>query len=319
MVIITADKLRLIKRATRMFHHFSGSKQNNYEELFMSKKLVKSLFIKENDDLSSLKALYDREQPCQFICKSCGKLANQHLRNINFLCKDCKTKQFCLEKYGVDNPSKLDSIKDIIRTTNKASCPETRHKYRETCKKKFGVDNSFKSPIVKEKIKNSLIKAFGVEHPLQSEQLQKKFKETCIKKYGIEYPSQNVVVLKRTLSSKKLLYNDIIFDSSWELAFFIYLTDNNISFTYHPNAYYTYILNNKEHRYFPDFLVEGQYIEIKGDHFFKKPTEKFIKKLEIMKENNIIILRKSDCLKFIKYVNNKYGSNYLRSFKINKM
>ena len=110
----------------------------------MSKKLVEfPLFLTEDANIVEIRKLYDREQPCQFNCSNCGKLVNQHLRNITFVCKDCKTKSFCIKKYGVDNPSKDSQIIQIIKEKNKASDPETRRKYRETCIKKYGVDNAF--------------------------------------------------------------------------------------------------------------------------------------------------------------------------------
>lgn len=297
-----------------MVEHSTGSKQNNYEELFMSKKLVESLFIKDSDNLSELKSIYDREQPCQFYCTNCGKLVNQHLRNINFFCKDCKTKQFCLKKYGVDNPSKDPKIIEIIKEKNKATDPEVRKKYRETCKRKYGCENAFQSEKIKQKIKESMVKSYGVEHALQCSKFKEKFIKTCNERLGVDYPSQNVEVFKKI--RKKYTYNNIQFDSSWELAFYIYNVDHNIMFEYQPDLNIWYELNGKKHKYIPDFKIGDTIIEIKGDQFYSGvfESEKFKAKLKVMNELGVQILRKVDILKYLDYVRLTYGRNYLKTF-----
>lgn len=60
------------------------------------------------------------------------------------------------------------------------------------------------------------------------------------------------------------------FDSKPELAYYIWLRDMNINFTCKPDISFTYSHCSKTYRYFPDFIVEGQVVEIKGDHFFKE-------------------------------------------------
>ena len=65
--------------------------------------------------------------------------------------------------------------------------------------------------------------------------------------------------------SRNYLYNDLIFDSSWELAFYIYHKDNNIDIDRCVKSF-PYVVNNKTHYYFPDFIVDNKLIEIKGPH-----------------------------------------------------
>lgn len=40
----------------------------------------------------------------------------------------------------------------------------------------------------------------------------------------------------------------------------------------HPNIYFEYEYNNKKYKYYPDFLVNNELYEIKGDHFLTKIT-----------------------------------------------
>ena len=59
------------------------------------------------------------------------------------------------------------------------------------------------------------------------------------------------------------MYKNIWCDSSWELAFVIYHLDNN--FTIERNKLgLDYNYNNKDRKYFPDFIVDNIYYEIKG-------------------------------------------------------
>ena len=82
-----------------------------------------------------------------------------------------------LEKYGSENPSSSDIIKN---------------KRKETVKSKYGVDNVFQNEEVKEKIKSTNIEKYGVDNPNKCKNIRDKIKETCIKKYGTETPSQNI-------------------------------------------------------------------------------------------------------------------------------
>ena len=64
---------------------------------------------------------------------------------------------------------------------------------------------------------------------------------------------------------KKVEYNEMIFDSSWEVIVAKYLEDNQINWI-RPNTGIPYIYDGSEHLYFPDFyLIDYDlYIETKG-------------------------------------------------------
>lgn len=62
---------------------------------------------------------------------------------------------------------------------------------------------------------------------------------------------------------KKGKYKNIYCDSSWELAFVAYHIDNNM-FIERCTERRTYVYNNKEHIYIPDFVTDEGIIEIKG-------------------------------------------------------
>jgi hypothetical protein len=64
-------------------------------------------------------------------------------------------------------------------------------KAKETCLKKYGVENPMQSDDIKEKLKKSLLDKYGVNHYSKTDEYKKKFKETNLHKWGFEYPSQN--------------------------------------------------------------------------------------------------------------------------------
>ena len=85
------------------------------------------------------------------------------------------------------------------------SSEETKEKYKQTCKEKFGVENSLQAKEIQEKVKQTCLEKYGVEHPSQSKEIQEKYKQTCFKKYGVENPLQSKEVqekIKQTCKEK---------------------------------------------------------------------------------------------------------------------
>ena len=116
------------------------------------------------------------------------------------------------------------------------------------------------------------------------------------------------------------------FDSIYEIAFYIWLVDNNIQFEYEPAISMQYIFDGKRHQYMPDFIVEGQVVEIKGDHFFKEdgtmqnPYDHSLDPLyeakhQCMLANNVKIIKVSEMKDVLEYICSKYGKNYLKQFR----
>lgn len=81
------------------------------------------------------------------------------------------------------------------------------------------------------------------------------------------------------------------------------------------NLYYKW--NGKLKSYYVDFIVDGQYVEIKNDLLYERlliPNTKDNEKYKLMIKNNVIILKYKEILPFLKYINEKYGKNYLKQF-----
>jgi hypothetical protein len=110
-----------------------------------------------------------------------------------------KSKQTCLEKYGVDNVSKTDGVKSkkvktcIIRynVDNVSKTDGVKSKKVKTCLEKYGVNNVSKTDEVKSKKVHSFIKKYGVDHPFKSGMIKNFIKDACLEKYGVPFITQS--------------------------------------------------------------------------------------------------------------------------------
>ena len=74
-----------------------------------------------------------------------------------------------------------------------------------------------------------------------------------IKKYGCWVTATPEVVKEKR---KRYVYQEIYFDSSWELALYIYAIDHNEEIVREPLRF-EYYYDNKVFYYYPDFLYNG--------------------------------------------------------------
>ena len=226
-----------------------------------------------------------------------------------------KSKQTCLKKYGVAYVTQDENFKKQAK---------------QTCLRKYGVEysqqNSEISKKSKTKYKLICIQKYGATSYFSSEA----YKKYCIEKYGCEHPMQNhdILMKQQMNSKKKYSFQEISFDSAPEIAFYIWLSDNNIHFEYQPNITFEYEFEGKKHFYMPDFLVENQLIELKGSQFLKEDgtwknpfdnsqDDFYEAKHQCLIENNVKILYPNDYKKYLDYIVQIYGKDYLKKFKNN--
>jgi len=266
-----------------------------------------------------------------YDCEKCGKHVERNGKkfrsNPHLLCKSC----YMLEHYGVTSNISRPEIKEKAEQTclerygvkNAFGSEEIRKKSQQTLKEKTGVDNSFKDPKIiqeirekkdykkiQEKIQNTNLQKYGVKCTLQTEEVKEKIKQTCLEKYG----SEEYVMSDdyRHKSRIKWRYKGEVFDSSWELAYWIYCEDNNIDI--HRNKT-PHKLSNGKNVYF-DFISNGRYIEIKGDYL--KNQEDWNCKLESYVKYDVKVLFEKDIVPILKYIYNRYGKEYLNKFRDKK-
>lgn len=126
-------------------------------------------------------------------------------------------------------------------------------------------------------------------------------------------------------SSARYFYNFIFFNSITELEFYIYNIDfgNNIQKNY---KYFEYTYNNEPwHKYTPDFILNGEFIEIKGrwllnEKVYSKKRDYINARIQFAKSIGVKIIYDDELNYCKEYINKTYGPNYLERFKlINKI
>lgn len=247
-------------------------------------------------------------------------------QKIKFKCTTCGTDVVIYAKSFHNRiiKNKLICVKCLNHDGHFLS--EVKNRIKETSIKRYGVPVPFMAKENQEKFKDSCRKKYGCENPFQSEEIKKKIKKTNLKKYGAESYNQSPYCHKDKYNSflRKYTYNNLYFDSSWELAFYIYCIDHNIKIS-KESKMFTYTHNNKLHCYYPDFSLSCCNIEIKGSHLINENGEwicpygdddgKSKAKYECAVQNNVIILTEKDIKPFIKYTKQTYGKNFFNKCK----
>lgn len=261
------------------------------------------------------------------------------LENFNEL-KMKKTKETNLKKYGVEYATQSEIMKEHTKNTlksrygdnieNVSQIEEFKKKKKQTNLIKYGSEEYLGTKDCKEKTKQTSLLKYGVESPNSSDVVKQHKAESSLAKYGVDNINKLEWVrdkIRKTCIEKygkqwnqyKFEYDNNKFDSSWELIYYIYLKDNKIDFIFHPKTNITYEIDGKVHSYEPDFLINGELVEIKGDHFFNEKgelinpynkNELLIEKQNCMIANNVKILKKDDLFDaFEHFEQNAYDLN----------
>ena len=188
-------------------------------------------------------------------------LTIKKIRSINAI-KGNDTKE---AKYGYRGVNQEKSKKTKLeRYGDPYYCD--RSKAKATIIKKFGSWNNYHDYWLKSVINTNRLKR-GVDWWQQTPEWNNLLTNIFQDTYGVNRYSQLPIWASEV---KKLYkYNGLAFDSLWELQYYIYCVNHNIDIKRCDKVFY-YIFNNKTYIYHPDFEVNGELIEIKGDHFFKE-------------------------------------------------
>lgn len=106
--------------------------------------------------------------------------------DVCLACKNKKTEQSNLIKYGTACVFQSESIKNKIKDTNL---------------QKYGVENPFQSEDIKDKIKSTCLNKYGAEYFSQTDMHKIKTKQTCMERYGVEFPNQSPEVKEKSLKT----------------------------------------------------------------------------------------------------------------------
>jgi len=107
--------------------------------------------------------------------------------------------------------------------------------------------------------------------------------------------------------ARRGMYKGYWCDSSWELAFIMWCLDHDITIERNTKGF-PYIWYKKKHYFFPDFVIDGKYYEIKGvmDGKNKRKIASF--------EEPLKVLDKVGIQKYLDYAVKNYGSSFWNKY-----
>lgn len=153
-------------------------------------------------------------------------------------CRQEAIRRTSLERYGVDNVFKTDTVKQKIRDTvqdrygvdHYSKTAEYKHKYAITMQERYGVDYPMQSKEIADKAKLTNRVVRGVDWPTQSKDVKNKIKATVnenggftfqrkdkidqvhktnLERYGTIYPTQNKSIQNKIRQTMINRYGDI--------------------------------------------------------------------------------------------------------------
>jgi len=251
------------------------------------------------------------------ICLTCGKETSfsgklGYSKHCSYSCSrhdpevNKKQKETCLKKYGTEFSSQsLVCRLKVKKAWKEKDILEYNEKRRNNHQQKYGVDNPFQRKEVQKKYNKTMIKNHGVEWPMQSKEIYEKSKKSCKESTGFEYSAQSLECrekqLKNTFRKKEYILpsGKIILLQGEEPNFLDYVFSNNLlkedEINYKPKRI-KYILEEKEHYYFPDFFISklNLVVEIKSWYILsiQKNTDLKIDATKVFGHHYIMILDK---------------------------
>ena len=219
--------------------------------------------------LKHVMKIYELKKDKSLIKQLSDASKEERYGNKNYNNRD-KSKQTCLDKYGVDNPLKVDEIKEQVRLTNNekyggnapACSTEVQEKMQATCLERYGVKNIRLSETHKQIIKEKMSK-------------------TIQEKYGVPYYCLT--------EHRRNAQGHII--SKVNQRFASLLSQNNISFEQE------FVIENRSF----DFKVDNILIEINPTYTHNSTFGPFIKDLELSPKDKNYHLEKTKLANKYKY------------------
>lgn len=336
----------------------SHATQSEKVKLKISKKVAlnipNTIFVNTLNEFLSIPK--KSKMNIEYNCQNCGKLSyvkydhtKQALQSL-LLCTQCKRHRNKQIKYAFQNFIDFKNYIPFLKNGDVIQCEcsncrknfifsfkKEKHlnlkcflcfncKKSQTEKERFGYNYATQSPSVKKKAKETNLKKYGVERYSSTEEYKTRVKQTNLERYGAEYFAQSEYYIRNRRCG--YVYEGLKFDSSWEVYFYIYhrLKKDDIERT---PLKISYEFNGKTHYYFPDFRVNNQLFEIKGDQFFKKDgtmqnpynhseDSLFEAKRQCALGNNVIFVTKKEMKSIIKFVLEKYSKKYIDSFRVDR-
>lgn len=212
------------------------------------------------------------------VCETCGKDVKFRRGVPNIYCspecfpnrwnqekKDITVK----EKYKVERISQLDSIKDKISNSKKIlyknNKKEIVDKFKSTCLERFGFDDPFKSPVIKNKCKDTMFERYGVDHPSKTLEFRDNASKRMVRNNS-EFDFTDCYKIKKYKDT------ELTYQSSYEYDFLEYCEKNNILDRVENGNIYNFLPEELDYgfRTITDFCIGNIEIEIKSTYILEK-------------------------------------------------
>lgn len=241
-----------------------------------------------------------------------------------------KIKQTSLDRYGVECSFQSESVKDKIKETNleRYGCVCSLHnkkiekKTKQTNLERYGTEWGLGSRMIQEKGEATCMKKYGVKRAIKNKEILEKAKQSHIKKFGSWY--------SQTDAHQKANYRnyEYVFPSGRKVSIMGYESkaiDYLLLLNYKEEdlliddkeihesiGKFTYILDGKEKRYFPDIYVisEKRIIEVKSIYTLKNDLRKNLYKRDS-------VLNRGFKFEFLVYTDN--GQKMLLNEEVEKI
>lgn len=178
-------------------------------------------------------------------------------------------------------------------------------------KKNKKLKEKWKDPLFKKQVIDKMKNSGGLTGRSKTDELEKIRKDKISK--SMKRNPNSGGYRKGSGIGKSGKYNGIWCDSSWELAWVIFNIENGISFVRNTEKF-GYLYKGIQYFYIPDFIVNGEYVEIKGRRNFNGLSGKDKEKI-IQFKKPLTVLYENDMKKYIEYVISVYGIDFIRLYE----
>ena len=179
-----------------------------------------------------------------------------HSREAAYKLRDERTKEVCLEKYGVTNPFAVEEVKEKIK---------------QSMLDRHGVEYVGQAEISKQKMKMSFIDKYGVDHYSKTDEFKKAYSANSAKYKLKEFKTKKVNGTCNTSKSEENCYNILVTRYGKDNVLRQYYDER---YPYHCDFY---IISE-------DLFIELNFSWTHGEHPFNIKNEADLEKLAQWKE-----------------------------------
>lgn len=222
-------------------------------------------------------------------CANCNNHVSWHNSSklLTYCSKECgdnssttkeKRSITMVELHGSESYTQTKEFQTKSKKTKKEKYNNENYTNREQAKNTwiniYGVDNPLKDKQIRKKIKSTMKENHGVENYVEHPDFKSKCEQTCLEHFGFRHQAQSPEIYKKIQSSlftvRQFENTELNYQGSYELLFLGLIKAKGLLNEISTPEPVSYILNNKDYVYNPDFEMRGKIIEIKSSWTYNK-------------------------------------------------